>query len=170
MIPPEILDPAVSKDAVRISQLIDDESIEVVDRLDHQVEELKRINSISGEKVEGNYAGCWIYLPWNEILIRTLNQQDFKKVRTNRNQNKITAREQETLGKKRVGIIGMSVGRSIATTMAMERIFGHLKIADFGLSKIIPKRSRTHSFCGSPEYMCPEILLGQGHDRRSDVL
>jgi serine/threonine protein kinase len=48
-------------------------------------------------------------------------------------------------------------------------IDGHVKIADFGLSKIIQKKQRSYSFCGSPEYMCPEILLGQGHDRRADI-
>ena len=46
---------------------------------------------------------------------------------------------------------------------------GHLKIADFGLSKIIPKGKRSFSFCGSPEYMCPEILKGAGHDKRADI-
>ena len=48
-------------------------------------------------------------------------------------------------------------------------IDGHLKIADFGLSKIIPKRQKSYSFCGSPEYMCPEILMNQGHDKRADI-
>ena len=36
---------------------------------------------------------------------------------------------------------------------------GHIKLADFGVSKILPtKESVTHSFCGSPEYMSPEML------------
>jgi serum/glucocorticoid-regulated kinase 2 len=42
---------------------------------------------------------------------------------------------------------------------------GHLKIADFGLSK--PKTSNeslAHSFCGSPEYMAPEMLTRVGHN------
>lgn len=43
-------------------------------------------------------------------------------------------------------------------------IDGHLKLADFGLSKILPSiASLTNSFCGSPEYMSPEMLLGYGH-------
>ena len=61
------------------------------------------------------------------------------------------------------------VYRDIKPENILIDIDGHVKIADFGLSKIIPRKQRSHSFCGSPEYMCPEILLGQGHDRRSDI-
>lgn len=46
---------------------------------------------------------------------------------------------------------------------------GHIRIADFGLAKIIPKRAKSYSFCGSPEYMCPEMLAGSGHDRKVDI-
>ncbi len=130
MIPPEILESDVPIDMSRISQLIDDESVEVIDRLTHQVEELRKINAVTGEEIPENYPGCWVFFDWSKTLVRTLNRADFNKVRTNRNQNKITLSEQERLGEKRIGIIGMSVGRSIATTMAMERVFGHLKIAD----------------------------------------
>ena len=35
---------------------------------------------------------------------------------------------------------------------------GHIRLADYGLSKIM-QESRTHSFCGSAEYMAPEMLL-----------
>jgi serine/threonine protein kinase len=39
-------------------------------------------------------------------------------------------------------------------------IDGHLKIADFGLSKpLTARKEMSHSFCGSPEYMAPEMLL-----------
>lgn len=45
---------------------------------------------------------------------------------------------------------------------------GHLKLADFGLSKIFKIGESSFSFCGSPEYMCPEILKREGHNHMVD--
>jgi serine/threonine protein kinase len=36
---------------------------------------------------------------------------------------------------------------------------GHIKLTDFGLSRLNVKRNELNtSICGSPEYMCPEML------------
>mmetsp|Transcript_5819 Transcript_5819/g.6472 ORF Transcript_5819/g.6472 Transcript_5819/m.6472 type:complete len:743 (+) Transcript_5819:305-2533(+) len=46
---------------------------------------------------------------------------------------------------------------------------GHIRIADFGLSKLnMSQRTRTYSFCGSPDYLSPEILKNNGHTRAVD--
>lgn len=45
---------------------------------------------------------------------------------------------------------------------------GHVKLADFGLSKIFKPQERSFSYCGSPEYMCPEILKREGHNHMVD--
>jgi serine/threonine protein kinase len=46
---------------------------------------------------------------------------------------------------------------------------GHIKITDFGLSKQnIKAFDLSSSFCGSPEYMSPEMLQGKGHGRAVD--
>lgn len=38
---------------------------------------------------------------------------------------------------------------------------GHIKLTDFGLSKIIKHKDElTSSFCGTPEYLAPEIVKG----------
>ena len=37
---------------------------------------------------------------------------------------------------------------------------GHIRLADFGLSRMnFTKEDHSDSFCGSPEYMSPEMLL-----------
>lgn len=43
---------------------------------------------------------------------------------------------------------------------------GHLIITDFGFAKKIADRSFT--LCGTPEYLAPEIIMGQGHDHGVD--
>lgn len=45
---------------------------------------------------------------------------------------------------------------------------GYLKLCDFGLSKRLKKDEKTMSFCGTPEYISPEIISGVGHDIRCD--
>ena len=46
---------------------------------------------------------------------------------------------------------------------------GHIKLTDFGLSKkFFSGEKKTFSFCGTPEYLAPEILKGTGHDQAAD--
>ena len=48
-------------------------------------------------------------------------------------------------------------------------IDGHVRLADFGLGKEdLGPTDVTHTFCGSPEYMSPEILKGEGHGQPVD--
>jgi molybdopterin/thiamine biosynthesis adenylyltransferase len=75
--------------------------------------------------------GVWVYYPWSERLVHILDEKEFIFLRTNRNRYKITESEQHTLYQKKVGVIGLSVGQSVSLTMAMERTFGELRIADF---------------------------------------
>ncbi|MEJ7778735.1 MAG: Rv1355c family protein [Daejeonella sp.] len=78
-----------------------------------------------------NEYGVWVYYPWSHRLVHMLDEQEFIEVRSNRNQYKITRKEQGVLNTKSIGIIGLSVGQSIALTLAMERGFGELRLADF---------------------------------------
>ena len=46
---------------------------------------------------------------------------------------------------------------------------GHVNLTDFGLSKEkINEENLAHSFCGTPEYLAPEILRRSGHGKPSD--
>jgi hypothetical protein len=75
--------------------------------------------------------GVWVYYPWSRKLVHLLDEEEFTEVRTSRNQYKITREERDLLSQKIVGIVGLSVGKVIAVTMAMERSFGELRLADF---------------------------------------
>ena len=75
--------------------------------------------------------GVWVYYPWKNHLVHILDEEEFIEVRTNRNKLKITQEEQDLLRTKKIGIIGLSVGRAVASTIALERIVGEIRLADF---------------------------------------
>eukprot|EP00488_Nonionellina_sp_1-RS-2012_P001554 TRINITY_DN24_c0_g1_i4.p1 TRINITY_DN24_c0_g1~~TRINITY_DN24_c0_g1_i4.p1 ORF type:complete len:704 (-),score=261.99 TRINITY_DN24_c0_g1_i4:168-1988(-) len=43
---------------------------------------------------------------------------------------------------------------------------GYLKVTDFGFAKIVP--NKTFTLCGTPDYLAPEIVTGQGHGKGVD--
>ncbi|EFQ99935.1 AGC/AKT protein kinase [Nannizzia gypsea CBS 118893] len=46
---------------------------------------------------------------------------------------------------------------------------GHIALCDFGLCKLGMKdEDRTNTFCGTPEYLAPELLLGHGYTKAVD--
>lgn len=80
--------------------------------------------------------GVWIYYPWRNCLVHLLDEKEFIAVRTNRNKYKITEEEQALLQQRKIGVIGLSVGQSIALTLAMERTCGELRLADFDTAEL----------------------------------
>lgn len=83
-----------------------------------------------GDKTLHSY-GSWVYFPWKNTFVHVLGEEAFFEVRTNRNNNKISLDEQKELKNKTIGVIGLSVGQSVALTIAMERVCGKLRLADF---------------------------------------
>jgi serine/threonine protein kinase len=43
---------------------------------------------------------------------------------------------------------------------------GYCKMIDMGFAKVI--NGKSYTFCGTPEYLAPEIILGSGHNRAVD--
>lgn len=75
--------------------------------------------------------GVWAYYPWSGLLVHLLDEDEFVEVRTQRNRYKITPQEQAQLQQQIIGVVGLSVGQTAALTLAMERLCGELRLADF---------------------------------------
>ena len=45
---------------------------------------------------------------------------------------------------------------------------GYARLADFGLAKFLKNNEKAVTFCGTPEYLCPELLLEKGLNRMAD--
>ncbi len=145
---PLILSNRFLKDRQQLEQLKNDSKVVVLDHLYSQLREWVKLKHpqenitdaifhqylevFYGKKgVDAGEYGNWVYYPWRSTLVSILEEEEFVAVRTVRNKYKITEEEQETLGQKKIGVIGLSVGQSVAMSLAMERCFGELLIADF---------------------------------------
>jgi serine/threonine protein kinase len=45
---------------------------------------------------------------------------------------------------------------------------GYIKLIDFGLSKMMKNSELSQTLCGTPEYLAPEMITQEGHDRMVD--
>ncbi|XP_046630491.1 cGMP-dependent protein kinase, isozyme 2 forms cD4/T1/T3A/T3B isoform X1 [Neodiprion virginianus] len=45
---------------------------------------------------------------------------------------------------------------------------GYVKLVDFGFAKHLENGKKTWTFCGTPEYVAPEVILNKGHDISAD--
>ena len=93
-------------------------------------EQAERVTAHMGETPAQDY-GRWLFFPWSRHLVHLLGPEEFAEVRSDRNRNKITREEQARLGQLKVALAGLSVGNAIAHTLALEGVFGELRMADF---------------------------------------
>lgn len=92
-------------------------------------------------------AGRWVHYPWSGRLVHTLPPDEFLELRCDRNRLKITREEQLALRRARIGIVGLSVGKMTALTLALEGVGGELRLADFdtlSLSNLNRVRASLH--------------------------
>ncbi|ANH80164.1 hypothetical protein A8C56_03440 [Niabella ginsenosidivorans] len=119
--------------------------VEVIDTILRQLKELIKIRNAGirteealnrllkeqSEQLILEEYGVWVFYPWSKKLVHLLDKEDFIEVRTNRNLYKITPEERQVLRSKTIGVIGLSVGQSVAFMLALERVCGALRLADF---------------------------------------
>jgi hypothetical protein len=74
--------------------------------------------------------GSWVYYPWSGQLVHVLDETEFFELKTIRNRNLITADEQRRYAAFRVGVLGLSVGSSVASALILQGGSRQLKIAD----------------------------------------
>ncbi len=81
-------------------------------------------------KNDSGVGGNWIYYPWSGFLVHTVSEDEYFKIRTNRNKLLITDLEQKKLRDSKVGIVGMSIGGNMAVGLSYSGISKTMKLAD----------------------------------------
>ncbi|MFH1534944.1 MAG: ThiF family adenylyltransferase [Patescibacteria group bacterium] len=146
---PKILNTKLKDDLSFLSNLISDDQIEIIDiyqqllgeylvvknpvlkekgKLDIELKKL--IKELEIKNGDLKKCGTWIYYPWSRRLIHCLTEEEFYSLRTARNNNLVTVKEQKLLKNFRVGIIGLSVGQISALTLSISGMCKRMKLAD----------------------------------------
>ncbi|MGS0688041.1 Rv1355c family protein [Nakamurella sp. GG22] len=103
-----------------------------VDVIDHRAAMLAQLGALRPTPPvdELTEPGRWCFYPWRRTLVWVLGPAGFRRLRLDRNRNKITPAGQAQLGRLKIGIVGLSVGHAVAHTLAMEGLCGELRLAD----------------------------------------
>jgi molybdopterin/thiamine biosynthesis adenylyltransferase len=95
---------------------------------DYQGELQKFVKQHSKGKI--HQSGNWFYYPWLNTVIHVLPEKEFIETKTGRNRNLISQKEQDKYYNSVIGVMGMSVGSHVATTIALTGGAKHIKLAD----------------------------------------
>jgi hypothetical protein len=126
---PQVLDQGDPEQFRVVKALLADASLVVSDHLEGQLHELDEVLPTVNPELVAE-APRWVHYPWRSSMVRILGPRAFRRLRLDRNRNKITTDEQDTLGRLRIGVVGLSVGHVIAHTLALEGLCGELRLAD----------------------------------------
>jgi len=80
-------------------------------------------------KHKNNY--IYVYYSWSNTLVKIIKKEEYLILKTNRNKNLITEKEQKELRDLKIGVFGMSVGSNIAFVLTQAGISNSITIADF---------------------------------------
>jgi molybdopterin/thiamine biosynthesis adenylyltransferase len=148
---PLLLDAGAPAAAERLLALASDPSVDVVDELGAQLEQLVRGRApgeelscarlsaevqrvLAGRRPER--FGTWAFYPWSRRLVHLLPEALHRELRLDRNRYAITPAEEERLGRLVVAVAGLSVGRAVVSTLVHEGIGGELRLADFDVLEL----------------------------------
>lgn len=127
---PVVLDVTRRVDRQVLANLRADDTIYTLDMVDQQRAELATLLPPATSELIDE-PPRYVYFPWRRTLVHMLGPRAFDTVRLDRNRNRVTRAEQERLRRQRVGIVGLSVGHSAATAIALEGGCGQMRLADF---------------------------------------
>lgn len=112
-----------------------DRQIEVVDRWEEQVANIRRLLPAPDPQLLAE-SKRWAFYPWRRTLVSILGPRGFRALRLDRNRNLITAAEQDRLAGLQIGVVGLSVGHAIAYALAAEGLCGGIRLADFDILEL----------------------------------
>ena len=117
-------------DQALLADLYSDPQVQVIDHRTSLLSQWRQILPVPSPQ-ELTEPLRWAYYPWRRTLVSVLGPTAFRRLRLDRNRNKITAAEQQDMGRLVIGVVGLSTGHAIAHTLAMEGLCRLLRIADF---------------------------------------
>ncbi|NMN95300.1 Rv1355c family protein [Antrihabitans stalactiti] len=125
-----ILDESLDSDMAFLDELRADPHVEFVDT---RAEQRRGLTELTPPPTDDLLAedSRWVYYSWRRTCVGILGPKSFRRLRLDRNRNKITTEEQDHFGTLTIGVIGLSVGHAIAHTLALEGLCGELRLADF---------------------------------------
>ena len=144
---PQVFDPTSDEDRRQINAILMNGSwLQIHDTIKEQTYEVIRARKPSTTFTKEEFEqearniwpsdspseyGVWVYFPWSRCLVHTLPESEYHFLRSNRNCYKITPEEQNQLRSCTIGIVGLSVGKAAAQTLALEGIGGSFRLADY---------------------------------------
>jgi molybdopterin/thiamine biosynthesis adenylyltransferase len=117
------------------------ELIDLVPSLHRELEKLafydpKLRSDIEEDGANEGFPTHLLVYPWQHKVVHVLRPEYFVRLRTSRNEYKLTREEMTILKGKRIGVVGLSAGASVASALVQERICGDLRLADFDILEL----------------------------------